>query len=91
MASPTGRGESGNGKDQTLEVGTALLKDFIHERVQRHGDSNTEVTRAQLGERELSESERKIVQQLDCSGSKLPGTEFFLPLILLLARRWQFS
>ncbi|XP_078140800.1 uncharacterized protein LOC139932085 isoform X3 [Centroberyx gerrardi] len=64
MASPTGRGESGNGKDQTLEVGTALLKDFIHERVQRHGDSNTEVTRAQLGERELSESERKIVQQL---------------------------
>ncbi|XP_078140797.1 uncharacterized protein LOC144539485 [Centroberyx gerrardi] len=59
MASPTGEGgESGNGKEQTLEEGTTLLKDFIHERVQRHGDSNTDMTRAQLGEGELSDPDQ---------------------------------
>ncbi|XP_071781874.2 apoptosis regulator BAX-like [Centroberyx gerrardi] len=76
MASPTGGGESGNGKDQILEVGTALLKDFIHERVQRHGDSNTEVTRAQLGERELSDPvHRKLAQRLREINDSLDGNE----------------
>ncbi|XP_071399884.1 apoptosis regulator BAX-like [Centroberyx affinis] len=64
MASPTGGGESGNGRDQILEERTALLTDFIHERLQLHGDSNTEVTRAQLGEGETDPVHRQLAQRL---------------------------
>ncbi|XP_071781873.1 BCL2 associated X, apoptosis regulator a isoform X2 [Centroberyx gerrardi] len=71
MASPTG---GGNGKDQILEVGTALLKDFIFERVRRHGDSNAVVTRAQLGGGELCDpNHKKLAMCLQNIGDELDG------------------
>ncbi|XP_071781872.1 BCL2 associated X, apoptosis regulator a isoform X1 [Centroberyx gerrardi] len=74
MASPTGGGDSGNGKDQILEVGTALLKDFIFERVRRHGDSNAVVTRAQLGGGELCDpNHKKLAMCLQNIGDELDG------------------
>ncbi|XP_071370826.1 apoptosis regulator BAX-like [Centroberyx affinis] len=71
MASPTG---GGNGKDQIL--GTALLKDFIFERVRRHGDSNAVVTRAQLGGGELRDpNHKKLAMCLQNIGNELDGNE----------------
>ncbi|XP_071399880.1 apoptosis regulator BAX-like isoform X1 [Centroberyx affinis] len=73
MASPTG---GGNGKDQILEDGNALLKDFIFERVRRHGDSNAVVTRAQLGGGELRDpNHEKLAKCLEAIGNELDGNE----------------
>uniref|UniRef100_UPI003AAB8797 apoptosis regulator BAX-like n=1 Tax=Centroberyx gerrardi TaxID=166262 RepID=UPI003AAB8797 len=77
MASPTGEGgESGNGKEQTLEEGTTLLKDFIVERVRRHGDSNAVATRAQLGGGELCDPKhKKLAMCLEDIGKELDENE----------------
>ncbi|XP_078140795.1 apoptosis regulator BAX-like isoform X2 [Centroberyx gerrardi] len=69
MALPTG---GGNGEDQILEVGTALLKDFIFERVRRHGDSNAVATRAQLGGGELCDpNHKKLAKCLEDIGNEI--------------------
>uniref|UniRef100_A0A3B5KB30 BCL2 associated X, apoptosis regulator n=1 Tax=Takifugu rubripes TaxID=31033 RepID=A0A3B5KB30_TAKRU len=74
MASHPGGGDQGNSKDQVVEVGCLLLKDFIFERVQRHGDSNAVVTRAQLGGGELSDpNHKKLAQCLQKIGDELDG------------------
>ncbi|AWP19186.1 putative apoptosis regulator BAX [Scophthalmus maximus] len=75
MASHPGGGDGqGNTKDQILEVGTVLLKDFIYERVRRHGDSNAVVTRAQLGGGELCDpNHKKLAQCLQQIGDELDG------------------
>ncbi|XP_029914648.1 apoptosis regulator BAX [Myripristis murdjan] len=78
MASPMGGGEpganSGTSKEQILEVGTVLLKDFIYERVRRHGDSNAVVTRAQLDVGELCDpNHKKLAQCLQQIGDELDG------------------
>ncbi|XP_046894217.1 apoptosis regulator BAX-like [Hypomesus transpacificus] len=73
MAS-SGGGDSGNGNDQILDVGAALLKDFIYERVHRHGDSNNMVTRSQLGGSELCDpNHKKLAQCLQQIGDELDG------------------
>ncbi|XP_071781805.2 apoptosis regulator BAX-like [Centroberyx gerrardi] len=73
MASPTG---GGNGEDQILEVGAALLKDFIFERVRRHGDSNAVATRAQLGGGELCDpNHKKLAKCLEDIANELDGNE----------------
>lgn len=72
MASHPGGGDQGNTKDQIVEVGAVLLKDFIFERVQRHGD--TVVTRAQLGAGELcNPNHKKLAQCLQQIGDELDG------------------
>ncbi|XP_037647918.1 apoptosis regulator BAX-like [Sebastes umbrosus] len=72
MASHPGGGDQGNTKDQILEVGAVLLKDFIYERVQRHGD--TSVTRAQLGGGELCDpNHKKLAMCLQQIGDELDG------------------
>ncbi|XP_068560557.1 BCL2 associated X, apoptosis regulator a [Cebidichthys violaceus] len=74
MASHPGGGDQGNGKDQILELGAVLLKDFIYERVQRHGDSNTALTRTQLGGVELSDpNHKKLAMCLQQIGDELDG------------------
>ncbi|KAM6913565.1 BCL2 associated X, apoptosis regulator a isoform 2-T2 [Lycodopsis pacificus] len=59
MASHPGGGDQGNIKDQILELGAVLLKDFIYEWFQRHGDGNTALTRTQLGGVELTDPNHK--------------------------------
>lgn len=67
-----GEGDSGNGNEQLLDLGAALLKDFIYERVQRHGDSSAVVTRNQLGGTELCDpSHKKLAQCLQQIGDEL--------------------
>ncbi|XP_032393800.1 apoptosis regulator BAX [Etheostoma spectabile] len=74
MASHPGGGDQGNTKDQLREVGVILLTDFIFKRVQRHGDSNTELTRAQLGGGELCDPKHKeLAQCLQQIGDELDG------------------
>ncbi|XP_070703665.1 BCL2 associated X, apoptosis regulator a [Pempheris klunzingeri] len=74
MASHPGGGDQGNTKEQILEIGTVLLKDFIFERVRRHGDSSTAVTRAQLGGGELCDpNHKKLGQCLQQIGDELDG------------------
>ncbi|XP_056144770.1 BCL2 associated X, apoptosis regulator a isoform X1 [Lampris incognitus] len=74
MASPAGGGDSGNNRDQILEVGSALLKDFIFERVRRHGGDNAMVTREQLGGGELCDpNHKKLAQCLQQIGDELDG------------------
>ncbi|XP_059204826.1 apoptosis regulator BAX-like [Centropristis striata] len=74
MASHPGGGDSGNNKDQILEVGTVLLKDFIYQRVQRHGDGNSALTRAQLGGAELIDPNHKnLAKCLQQIGDELDG------------------
>ncbi|KPP64214.1 Apoptosis regulator BAX-like [Scleropages formosus] len=65
MAAPSGgEVDAANGNDQILAVGTALLKDFIYERVRRHSDGNTAtVTRGQLGGHELCDPNHKQLAQ----------------------------
>ncbi|XP_027141066.1 apoptosis regulator BAX-like isoform X2 [Larimichthys crocea] len=72
MASHPGGGDQGNTKDQILEVGAVLLKDFIYERVRRHGYSNTLVPKAQLGGRERWDP-MELFQQLQQIGHELDG------------------
>uniref|UniRef100_A0AAQ4RR18 BCL2 associated X, apoptosis regulator a n=1 Tax=Gasterosteus aculeatus aculeatus TaxID=481459 RepID=A0AAQ4RR18_GASAC len=74
MASHPGGGDQGNNKDQILELGTVLLKDFIFERVKRHGDSTETVTRTQLGGVELSDpNHKKLAMCLQQIGDELDG------------------
>ncbi|XP_012681135.1 apoptosis regulator BAX isoform X1 [Clupea harengus] len=73
MASLPGGGDvAGNPNDNVLEVGADLLKEFIYERVRRHGDPEAEVTRSQLGGRELSNpNHKKLAQCLQQIGDEL--------------------
>ncbi|XP_023269630.1 apoptosis regulator BAX [Seriola lalandi dorsalis] len=74
MASHPGGGDQGNSRDKILEVGADLLKDFIYERVRRHGNGNTVVTRAQLGGGELCDpNHKKLAQCLQQIGDELDG------------------
>ncbi|KAM6913564.1 BCL2 associated X, apoptosis regulator a isoform 1-T1 [Lycodopsis pacificus] len=74
MASHPGGGDQGNSKDQILELGAVLLKDFIYERVQRHGDSSTALTRTQLGGVELTDpNHKKLAMCLQQIGDELDG------------------
>ncbi|XP_030649526.1 apoptosis regulator BAX-like [Chanos chanos] len=74
MAAPSGGGETGNSNDQMLDLGAALLKDFIYERVRRHGDCNTSVSRSQLGGTELSDpNHKRLAQCLQQIGDELDG------------------
>lgn len=74
MASHPGGDDPGNSKEQILEVGTVLLQDFIYKRVQRHGNSNTSVTRSQLGGGELCDpNHKKLAQCLQQIGDELDG------------------
>ncbi|XP_078140796.1 apoptosis regulator BAX-like [Centroberyx gerrardi] len=67
MASPTGGG-NGNGNN--------WLKDFIVERVRRHGDSNAVATRAQLGGGELCDpNHKKLAMCLEDIGKELDENE----------------
>ncbi|XP_028268728.1 apoptosis regulator BAX-like [Parambassis ranga] len=82
MASHSGGGGRGNGKDQILEVSTLLLKDFVYEGVQRYGDSSITVTREQLGGGELSNPKHKkfglCLRQI---GDQLDGNQQFQMMI----------
>ncbi|XP_035387577.1 BCL2 associated X, apoptosis regulator a [Electrophorus electricus] len=72
MAAPSGEGDVGNTNDQILQVGTALLKDFIYERIHRHGDSSAMVTRSQLDGTELCDpSHKRLAQCLQQIGDEL--------------------
>ncbi|KAL6102550.1 bax [Pungitius sinensis] len=74
MASYPGGGDEGNNQDQILELGTVLLKDFIFERVRRHGDGNEALTRNQLGGVELKNpNHKKLAQCLQQIGDELDG------------------
>ncbi|KAG9264203.1 apoptosis regulator BAX [Astyanax mexicanus] len=62
----------GNGNEQLLDLGASLLKDFIYQRVQRHGDSNALVTRNQLDGTELCDpSHKRLAQCLQQIGDEL--------------------
>ncbi|CAL1587736.1 unnamed protein product [Knipowitschia caucasica] len=72
MASHSGGGDQD--KNDILEVGAVLLKDFIFERVRRHGECNAVVTREQLGARELCDpNHKKLAQCLQQIGDELDG------------------
>nr|XP_055048036.1 BCL2 associated X, apoptosis regulator a isoform X1 [Misgurnus anguillicaudatus] len=76
MAALSGRGDtgSGNGSDQMLDLGAALLNNFIYERVLRHGDCDAEVTRSQLGAVELCDpNHKRLAQCLQQIGDELDG------------------
>ncbi|XP_013878959.1 apoptosis regulator BAX [Austrofundulus limnaeus] len=70
-----GSGDQGNTKDQIVEVGTLLLKDFIYERVRQHaGSGDAVVTREQLGSTELIDpNHKKLAQCLQQIGDELDG------------------
>ncbi|KAJ3601406.1 hypothetical protein NHX12_032374 [Muraenolepis orangiensis] len=74
MASLRGGGDSGNNGDQIIEVGAALLKDFIFQRVLRNADANAVVTRAELGGGELIDpNHKRLAQCLQQIGDDLDG------------------
>ncbi|XP_061701442.1 apoptosis regulator BAX-like isoform X2 [Syngnathoides biaculeatus] len=74
MAAHPGGGGQGDSKEQILELGTVLLKDFIYERVRRHGDNSAVVTRAQLGVSELCDgNQKRLAQCLQKIGDELDG------------------
>ncbi|XP_061555874.1 apoptosis regulator BAX-like isoform X2 [Phycodurus eques] len=74
MAAHPGGGGQGDSKEQILELGAVLLKDFIYERVLRHGDNSAVVTRAQLGGGELCDANQKrLAQCLQKIGDDLDG------------------
>ncbi|KAL7850263.1 hypothetical protein SRHO_G00196120 [Serrasalmus rhombeus] len=67
-----GEGDAGTSNDQLLDLGAALLKDFIYERICRHGDNKAMVTRSQLGGSELCDpSHKKLAQCLQQIGDEL--------------------
>nr|QBM00768.1 apoptosis regulator BAX [Megalobrama amblycephala] len=62
------------GNDQILALGSALLNNFVYERVRRHGDGDAEVTRSQLGGVELCDpSHKRLAQCLQQIGDELDG------------------
>ncbi|XP_029015137.1 apoptosis regulator BAX-like isoform X2 [Betta splendens] len=73
MASNPGGGDQGNAKEQILEVGAVLLKNFIYERIQKHdGDGGKAVvTRQQLGGGELSDDHKRLAHCLQQIGDEL--------------------
>ncbi|KAK7167974.1 hypothetical protein R3I94_002132 [Phoxinus phoxinus] len=76
MAAPSGGGDTGIGNDQILALGSALLNNFVYERVRRHrdGDGDAEVTRSQLGGVELCDpSHKRLAQCLQQIGDELDG------------------
>ncbi|XP_024920621.1 apoptosis regulator BAX [Cynoglossus semilaevis] len=74
MAAHPGGDDDGTNRDQLLELGRILLKDFIYERVQRNRDSNAVVTRSQLGAGELCDpNHKKLAQCLQQIGDELDG------------------
>uniref|UniRef100_A0A1A8P8U8 Apoptosis regulator BAX n=1 Tax=Nothobranchius rachovii TaxID=451742 RepID=A0A1A8P8U8_9TELE len=67
-----GGGDQGNSSEQILEVGTLLLKDFIFERVRRHGGADAVVSREELGAAELCDpNHKKLAQCLQQIGDEL--------------------
>lgn len=71
-AALSGEGDAGTSNDQILEIGAVLLKDFIFERVRRHGDSGTNVSRTELGGSELCDpTHKKLAQCLQQIGDEL--------------------
>ncbi|KAL6476672.1 hypothetical protein MHYP_G00151710 [Metynnis hypsauchen] len=67
-----GEGDAGTSNDQLLDLGAALLKDFIYERICRHGDNKAMVTRSQLGGSELCDpSHKRLAQCLQQIGDEL--------------------
>ncbi|KAF4093091.1 hypothetical protein AMELA_G00028100 [Ameiurus melas] len=71
-AAQSGEGDAGTSNDQILEIGAVLLKDFIFERVRRHGDSGTNVSRTELGGSELCDpTHKKLAQCLQQIGDEL--------------------
>ncbi|XP_037112795.1 apoptosis regulator BAX-like [Syngnathus acus] len=74
MAAHPGGGGLGDAKEQILELGTVLLKDFIFERVRRHGDNSTLVTRDQLGGGQICDpNHKKLAECLQKIGDELDG------------------
>ncbi|KAA0705534.1 Apoptosis regulator BAX [Triplophysa tibetana] len=74
MAAPLGGGDTGNGNDQILDLGAALLKNFVYERVLRHGDVDAEATRNYLGTVELCDpNHKRLAQCLQQIGDELDG------------------
>uniref|UniRef100_A0A8C2FRY7 Apoptosis regulator BAX-like n=1 Tax=Cyprinus carpio TaxID=7962 RepID=A0A8C2FRY7_CYPCA len=76
MAAPSGGGDTveGIGNEQIISLGAALLNNFIYERVRRHGDSEAELTRSQLGGVELCDpSHKRLAQCLQQIGDELDG------------------
>ncbi|XP_062874551.1 BCL2 associated X, apoptosis regulator a [Trichomycterus rosablanca] len=71
MAASSGDGDCGSMNDHILEVGAELLKDFIYERVRRHGDSNTVLSRSDLDGKELDPSHKKLALCLQQIGDEL--------------------
>lgn len=60
--------------DLSCDFRFLFLCSFIFERVQRHGDSNAVVTRAQLGGGELCDPKhKKLAQYLQKIGDELDG------------------
>ncbi|ROL49403.1 Apoptosis regulator BAX [Anabarilius grahami] len=74
MAALSGGGDTGIGNDQILALGSALLNNFVYERVRRHGDGDAEVTRSQLSGVELCDpSHKRLAQCLQQIGDELDG------------------
>ncbi|KAI1896291.1 hypothetical protein AGOR_G00093280 [Albula goreensis] len=59
MAASSGAGDSGTTNDQILDTGTALLQDFIVDRVRNQGSEDVIITHAQLGGTELIDPAQK--------------------------------
>ncbi|KAM9456968.1 apoptosis regulator BAX-like isoform 1-T1 [Clarias gariepinus] len=71
-AALSGGGDGGSSNDQILEIGAVLLKEFIYERVSRHGDSSAVVSRNELGGSELCDpTHKKLAQCLQQIGDEL--------------------
>ncbi|MCJ8739084.1 hypothetical protein PDJAM_G00043080 [Pangasius djambal] len=71
-AALSGEGDAGTINDQILEVGAILLRDFIYERVRRHGGSDAAVSRHELGGSELCDpNHKKLAQCLQQIGDEL--------------------
>uniref|UniRef100_A0A3P9IFG8 Apoptosis regulator BAX n=1 Tax=Oryzias latipes TaxID=8090 RepID=A0A3P9IFG8_ORYLA len=74
MASHPGGGDQEKSKEQLLDVGTKLLKNFICERVRRNLQDDSEVVRQQLGAEELVDpNHKRLAQCLQQIGDELDG------------------
>ncbi|KAK3519940.1 hypothetical protein QTP70_008204 [Hemibagrus guttatus] len=67
-----GEGDAGFSNEQILDLGAVLLKEFIFDRVSRSGDSETAVSRQDLGGSELCDpTHKKLAQCLQQIGDEL--------------------